>query len=208
MLSAVIPGPNSKRVYAFQHESRASLPPHERLECPITGGEVTYVSRHTRMGNEVTAHFRVIGNHEWPSDVIPDNEYQASKSSGGESTDHMAGKLWVIRNASRIADGCQENNAQPEKRIYIKNKGKYRIADVAFVNESTGIIFVHEVQFSPISVDELEERTQDYFDAGVHDVQWYFGPKFKGSKCFDWHRERIGCIAIQLDVEECASQSL
>jgi hypothetical protein len=163
---------------------RAQIPDWESLVCPITGAKVTPVVRHRRQGAEVMAHFRLPPGVTWPDDVMPDPEYHPS-----ESAEHVAGKAYIAANAYTIDPSCAPDSALFEERIWIPGEGKYRIADVAF--RSGSLTIVHEVQLSPITLDELSDRTRDYFSAGC-DVQWHFGPDLRGYQYVRWHRDFVG----------------
>ena len=59
----------------------------------------------------------------------------------------------------------------------------------------------HEIQLSPISIDELEKRTNDYLSAGI-DVVWWFGNKADTETNRRWAIRNTGnCYSIQIQPE-------
>lgn len=83
--------------------------------------------------------------------------------------------------------------------MLIPHKGKYRIADLVFDLEN-GESVVCEIQLSKISMEDLEERTDDYHSIG-HSVIWWFGKNAKRPENVDWHREYLGFNPCLLDFE-------
>lgn len=149
--------------------------------CPITGTPVVPVREHIRQDSIVRAHWRVNkkGGVHWPDDVIFDDEYGLERNGKifvRESDEHLEGKRIVLETFSRYNPECTADLGEPEKRIYIDSVGKYRIADIAFVMPYGGIT-VCEVQISPITPLQLEERTIDYLSSGVINVYWFFGSR-------------------------------
>lgn len=183
-LTAIRPSTGQRVCIVGMTNPREQIPNWQELVCPITGAEVVPVSRHTRTGSAVMAHFRKKTIAPWPSDVLEDCEY-----SRAESVEHVVGKMYIAKTAQSFEPQCTPERAVFEERIYIPRKNKYRIADVCF---HTGeLTIVHEIQLSKISIDELTERTEDYKDAGC-DVQWHFGKAFAGREYDDWHRRMLG----------------
>jgi len=165
----------------------------ERLISPITLQPVRPVKQYLRKGANVRAHFRHIApDTTWPEDIIFDKEYGTihgnKKYVGNESQAHLNGKLLIATKAHEIFGSLKQERAIFEHRIAIPGKGKYRIIDVAFVMED-GDIIANEIQISPIMPDELSERTNDYKNAGVVDVMWWFGPKANTQPNRDRHLE-------------------
>lgn len=83
-----------------------------------------------------------------------------------------------------------------------------RIIDVACIFPN-GWVVAHEVQLSPITPEELKERTDDYRKAGI-DVVWWLGKKADNSKNRSWCKQNFGeCYIIdyetleQLSTENC-----
>jgi competence CoiA-like predicted nuclease len=59
-----------------------------------------------------------------------------------------------------------------EYRVQIR-PGKYRIADVAVIYPSA-LVEIHEVQLAGITQSSMQERTDDYAEAGCP-TQWWLG---------------------------------
>jgi hypothetical protein len=164
------------------------------LQCPITGGPIIPVRPHTRKGSLVTGHFRLRGEFEPPDNVIIDPEYFRVKEGGGvtagESLDHQNGKVFIKENIHEIDPACEPALCEFERRVYLPDRDKYRIIDVSF-ELPCGIILAHEVQLASITPDQLEERTNDYWQCGI-EVQWWFGKAAATHPNKDWHAEKIG----------------
>jgi hypothetical protein len=174
-------------------DPRQEISGWQDLIDPISLAPVHPVRRHFRKGSIVQSFFRVERTAQWPSDVIKDSEYINSAGGIGESLEHLTTKVSVISMAHQIDPDLQQGLGTTELRIPIPGKSKYRIADVAFDLGHT--IFVFEVQYSPITTNELTERTDDYFRAGC-EVQWIFGPKNQKPEIEQWHESFIGFSAM------------
>ena len=153
----------------------------QRLVSPITLKPVRSVKQYLRQGANIRAHFRhTASDVEWPENIIFDDEYgtirRSRKYVGTESQAHLNGKLLIAAKGHEIFNALQPDKAVFEHRIEIPGTNKYRIIDVAFVMDN-GDIIANEIQISPITPQELTERTNDYREAGIVDVMWWFGPK-------------------------------
>lgn len=177
--------PKTKQRYTVKqlHELNGNIKQDvtQRLVSPITLQTVRAVRQYLRQGSNVRAHFRHTATDiEWPENVIFDNEYgiirRKKQYVGTESQAHLNGKLLIAAKAYEIFTALQPQNAVFEHRIEIPGTDKYRIIDVAFVMDN-GDIIANEIQISPITPDDLAERTNDYREAGVADVMWWFGEK-------------------------------
>lgn len=165
----------------------------QRLICPISFKPVRPVRQYLRQGSNVRAHFRHIASGiEWPEDVIFDDEYGIIRANkkyiGNESQAHLNGKLLIAAKAHEIFTALDPKKAVFERRIEIPGTDKYRIIDVAFEMDN-GDIIANEIQISRITPDELTERTNDYREAGVVDVMWWFGPKASTQENKERHLE-------------------
>lgn len=156
------------------------------LRDPIFGKEVIYKPQHERASKYgsclVRPHFASAPKEvikEPPREIIFDPEYIKQSKNGtysiSESTDHIIGK-------TRLAEWAKENLIEGnekikfEHQVKIPQKGdKYRIIDVAIINEEVTIIAI-ECQISPISEESLIERIEDYQSVGI-DSLWVFGDK-------------------------------
>ena len=179
----------------------------EGYYCPVTGLPVNPVGSYLRKGSPVTAHWRIKGKAVWDENVLPDIEYGRYSKDVlrlGESVEHQEGKYLLLHQANKIDPECLPSIGQLEYRIWMPNREKYRIADVAFIFPF-GLVSVYEIQLSEISIDELTERTSDYFEAGV-DVQWCFGDKMFKNAIVDWHKEFIGRYPCRMLFNESRSE--
>lgn len=210
-LTAVDPV-TGKRYYSADYiNPKDQIPFYERLICPITNSPVNCYVEHSRSVKDgktiVTAHFKRPGNKPWPEDLIEDDEY-LKYGRIGESAEHRETKHLIRSNKGGLLFDAlwDESYATTELRIPIPSKNKYRIADVAL--DSPGRKLVVEVQFSPISIHDLMERTDDYLDAGW-DIHWAFGPKNSSQEKIQWHVDYIKYkpVIIQTVAESSAERS-
>ena len=96
----------------------------------------------------------------------------------------------------------EHHEAKARIRDHLRNKYgsdavvdlEYRLPEVKRVADVmvsiNGFREAHEIQFSPVTAAELEQRTQDYESLGIS-VFWWFGPKCSGTQR-DWSFERFG----------------
>ena len=161
-----------------QGDIRQEYDDWDQLVCPISGLPVFPRRGHMR-GNRsrVRQHFVVkapAGEANWPADVVWDpelgSERKGARRVGGESWEHMESKAFVAELLRKEVGAKAE--IVFEQRVQIR-AGKYRIADVA-VKYPCGLLEVHEVQLAGITQSEMEERTDDYAEAGCP-AQWWLG---------------------------------
>ena len=188
---------------------REDYPEWDQLQCPVTGLPVFPVRSHARnsVGGpiKVRSYFRVkspAGQPTWPDDVVFDDEYGIERKGArffkGESWEHLEGKAFV---ASQLQQMTGPTATVEFEHILKLPDGRRRIADIAVVFPS-GFVEVHEIQLSPISVDELEARTDDYASLGLP-VQWWIGKSNTDRHDIrDWLRQLQGGFYV-LDFEEC-----
>lgn len=175
--------------------------------CPVTDLPVIPVTAGFRNGSKVTSHWRVKGKPAWLDNTLPDNEYGRDIGNHlrlGESIYHMEGKLVLLKEAHKLDPDCTPSLGCLEYRIWMPNREKYRIADVAFIFPS-GLISVYEIQLADIGITELTDRTLDYFEAGV-DVQWCFGESMFKDTTIDWHQDIIGRSPCRICFDETESE--
>jgi hypothetical protein len=189
-LTAVDPVANQRYYAPAYTNPRDEIPFAERLICPIANVPVICVKQGHRLDGYVSAHFRRPSRSDWPSDVIEDSEYRYNGGLG-ESRDHLLTKDFICHGEGgvSISPYWDFRYATTELRIFIPSKNRYRIADVALDNPVGGKLVV-EVQYSPITIHELQERTDDYTDAGWN-VQWVFGPKNQSESLYLWHENAL-----------------
>lgn len=168
------------------------IPFSQRLVNPITLEPVMSVRRGHRGHGIVSAHFRCFKRQSWPEDVIEDTEYLYN-GSVGESAEHMLTKEMICSQGQIISPLWEHPFATTELRVWIPFRNRYRIADVAI--ELPGLKMVVEVQYSKITIHELQERSNDYFEAG-YDVHWVFGPSNQSAELLLWHENYIKYPAV------------
>ena len=150
----------------------------DQLVCPVSGLPVFPRRGHVRGNNSrVRQHFVVkapAGDETWPTNVVFDPELGRKNNGvfrvGGESWEHMESKALVVELLRKEIGPHAE--IVFEKRIQIR-PDRYRIADVAVIYPS-GLVEVHEVQLASITQSEMQERTDDYAEAGCP-AQWWLG---------------------------------
>jgi len=204
-ICAVNPDTGERFLSSRMSDPRGEIKDWQSLVDPITFSPVLPVTRHFRKAGIVRAHFRVERSAQWPSDVIADSEYINRAGGVGESMEHLVTKEKILSYAPEIDPALIPAIGTTELRIAIPGKGKYRIADVAFDLGYTKFVF--EVQYSPITTNELTERTDDYFKAGC-EVQWVFGPKNQSTELEQWHESFIGFSPILVYPSESRKETM
>lgn len=184
-------------VVADEHgDIRKDYDEWDQLVCPTSGLPVFPRRGHIRgNGSRVRQHFVVqapAGEENWPENVVFDPELgsvsKGVRRIGGESWEHMEGKALV-------AELLRENLGPLveivfEQRVQIR-PDKFRIADVAVIYPSR-LVEVHEVQLAGITQSEMEERTDDYAEAGCP-AEWWLGKSTADSYALrDYLREIQG----------------
>lgn len=110
------------------------------------------------------------------------SEYQ----SHPESIDHQNAKVFL---AKKLREAFKEySGATIEYEVPIPEVK--RIADL-LTTFRNGWRQADEVQFSPTTIEELEERTNDYARAGI-DVRWWLGKGANTPANREWCRKRFG----------------
>ncbi len=145
--------------------------------CPLCEQFMKFTGQYHRGdGYEVAAHFAHL--------VDCTSNYRYHK----ESPEHIQAKAHIVAEVPRRFPEVQEAECEVEYRIPEIN----RVADVAFLYPD-GDITIHEAQLSPITIDELMERTNDYRAIGAR-VVWHLGPKnYKHSQ---WCKEELGVYSL------------
>ncbi len=155
---------------------RKVYPNLDKLVCPITGSRVVFVSHYIREtdARKVRAHFRSRDPHA-TGGIIFDPEIGELRGSGwrvgGERYEHLEGKAhvreWLI-NEHKVVPQAVET-----ERVVELPDGRKRIADVA-ITFPDGRMEAHEVQLANTSLENLEQRIDDYASVGIHSV-WHIG---------------------------------
>lgn len=105
-----------------------------------------------------------------------------------ESAEHIAGKLFVAEQIEKHVAQWDYVGHVVEFEYPVREVK--RIIDVALLFPS-GWIVAHEVQLANITVEDLEERTNDYARAGV-DVVWWLGKRANTPSNREWCISRFG----------------
>lgn len=169
------------RVAIYQYKNpRADLAEYD-LTCPLCGAAMT-----VRQGDINVPHF-------WHPDGC-------SGSGGeGESLEHEVGKDAIYH---FLLKAEQYKGAHIDFEHWFDSVR--RRADV-FVKLADGGSEVHEMQLAYITTEELRDRTNDYFRAGVNDVHWWLGGKANNDRNKQWCKDNLGYIdiaSIQETVED------
>lgn len=141
----------------------------KHLECQLCGGRM-----YLRGGKDVQFHFY---HHR-----VCTSNYKTNP----ETPHHIAGKFYIAE------------NILPQLNDYANFKPKYevpipevmRVADV-LLEFNMGWRIAHEIQLSSIGVEELNQRTNDYLQAGI-DVLWWFGKSADNRTNRDWSIRKYG----------------
>jgi len=155
---------------------RKEYPEWDQLVCPITQLPVFFRSAHVRgEGTMVRQHFAVKGPAEgptWPEEIVFDPELGTIKNGhkriGGESFEHLNSKGFVAR---ELREEHGPTAVVTFEEVIAIRPGKKRIADVA-IRYPSGFMEVHEVQLASITKEEIQERTDDYAEAGIPAFWW------------------------------------
>ncbi len=106
--------------------------------------------------------------------------------SSGETPEHLAAKAHLRNILKDIFDDYTD--AAIDLEVWIPEIN--RRADI-MVSFPMGWRVAHEIQLSGISIEELEERTHDYYRAGI-DVYWWLGKNGNTPANQYWCREFFG----------------
>lgn len=140
-----------------------------QVACQLCGADMIVIA-----GSRKINHFR----HKVPCS----SEYVGHP----ESNEHLATKAII---ADKVAEWMKEfTYTTPELEVPIPEIK--RVVDILFTFPN-GWRVAHEVQLSPITVAELEQRTNDYLRAGI-DVFWWLGKKADTYENREWCTERFG----------------
>ena len=164
---------------------------HDEFACQSCG-ETLIVTGGFMRGN---AHVRPYFRHK----TLCDGKYD----SHPESAEHLAVKQYVARHV-HFWYGVNSQNIEVnyEYPISMDWRNKGRIADLMVEFKGSGIKDIHEVQLSPITLDDLIQRTEDYLRAGYF-VWWYLGEKNDRPELRDYlfeHQANPFVISFKKDV--------
>lgn len=140
-----------------------------QLECQLCGGQMFL-----KGGSRVTFHFfHRAGCH-------------SNYKTNPESPEHIAGKSYIAETFLPLL--MEYADFKPEYEVPLPEI--MRVADV-LVSFKMGWRIAHEIQISPISVADLDERTADYLESGI-DVIWWFGKSANTVTNREWSIKRYG----------------
>ena len=106
-----------------------------------------------------------------------------------ESREHFAGKQLLADVLRKETEGL---NVEILVEYPIPKAGLHgRIADVAAIFP-TGYVLIYECQLAAITIENLEQRTLDYFEEGC-DVVWFFGKSADVRINHEWAKSRLYC---------------
>lgn len=120
-----------------------------------------------------------------------------------ESREHIEAKSQIYRRLCELRDRHHKDSVRVELEYRFPEAGKNgRIADIAQIF-NTGHRMAYEVQLSPIPLETLQQRHDDYFQADIEDI-WFFGPKMQTLPVQTWAEEHLSCgmLTIKVDYEE------
>lgn len=144
------------------------------LECPFCGGELIIKS-----GLVVSPHF----SHKQKCSC--DYERHA------ESPEHLFFKEYLSKHIGK--EFSEYFGIEPIIEYPIKEVK--RIADIIFIFPN-GWAVAHEVQLSSITTETLEDRTNDYWKAGI-DIVWWLGKNANTDTNRKWCIDKFGeCLTI------------
>ncbi len=110
--------------------------------------------------------------------------------SSGETIRHIYSKVAI---SAKLTSLEMYAGAEIKKEAWMS--AIQRRADI-LVTYPDGAIEVHEIQLAAITVDELEERTNDYKEAGADEIIWWFGGFGDNQNNRTWAREKLGGYGI------------
>lgn len=188
---------------------RDDYPDWDQLICPITRLPVFPRRAHVRgVNTKVRQHFAIkapAGVSTWPEDIAWDPEIGEEKKGvrrvGGESWEHLEAKAFVKSQLAQLAPG----SLITFEEVIIIRPGRRRIADVA-IRYPSGLMEVHEAQLAALTLEELQERTDDYAEAGIPAYWWLGGNAGDRYELRDYLRSVNGGF-VQLAFNETVPES-
>ena len=163
-------------VYIFEYENPRKDLVKSELECHLCGSELIIKAGLVRV-----KHFA----HK------PDSPCSCDYDRHPESYEHLFFKRHL---ASNIGGEFQEYLGVKPQLEYPIHEVK-RIADIVFEFPS-GWLVAHEIQLSYITIEELEDRTNDYRNAGV-DIIWWLGNRADTETNRKWMFGKFGeCYSL------------
>ncbi|MCW8891236.1 MAG: competence protein CoiA family protein [Sedimenticola sp.] len=158
-------------IYIYECADPRSELKKDELECHLCGGELIIKAGFTRI-----KHFA----HK------PNSPCSCDYDRHPESYEHLFFKRLL---ASEIGKEYREYLGAKPRLEYPIHEVK-RIADIVF-EFPNGWLVAHEVQLSSITIEDLENRTNDYRNAGI-DIIWWLGKSADTRKNREWLFENYG----------------
>lgn len=159
------------------------------MACPVCGWPMI-----VKAGMIMRPHF----SHKPGRENCPYADY-----ASGETQEHRDAKTILRDNLGEWFG--EYGMAEPELEVYIPDvkHARNRIADLLFTFPS-GWRVAHEIQLASITVRDLEERTEDYLNAGI-DVFWWLGRNAATSTNFEWSMRTYGFVLEILIQDESST---
>jgi competence CoiA-like predicted nuclease len=115
-----------------------------------------------------------------------------------ESEAHLKAKEFLRENLAREFKTYSACQFELEVPIDMEWRERGRIADL-LVTFPMGWRVAHEIQLASITVEQLEERTNDYLRAGI-DVVWWLGNSAITEANLYWCQSRFGAAFVIHDL--------
>lgn len=129
------------------------------LRCQDEDCQAGMIIKH---GGVLTPHFAHVANRQAAN---------CAYAGVGESEEHRQAKLTVAEKLRRLT--TYENATVSLEKI-VRTGDKKRIVDV-YAIWPDGSTAAHEIQLAKTTIKECQERTNDYYAAGIGTVVWWFG---------------------------------
>jgi competence protein CoiA len=166
-------------IYIFDYKNPRSELKKDDLVCHLCGGELIIKAGLVRI-----KHF----SHK------PNSPCSCDYERHPESEEHLFFKRLIATQLSREFE--EYLNAKPLLEYPVHEVR--RVADMVFAFPS-GWLVAHEIQLSSITTEQLEQRTNDYRNAGV-DVIWWLGKSADTETNRQWLYKNYGeCYTLDWD---------
>lgn len=149
--------------------------PRGEVVCPHCGGEMVLVGG---LHSNRIVHFR----HVKACTSLMESHPESLRHIIGKA--HLKGLLAARLSQQKIKADVHIEYPLP----YVGKSG--RIADVAAMLPDMSLV-VYECQLAPISVESLEQRSDDYENNGI-EIVWFFGEKANTADIAQWSKRRFG----------------
>ena len=170
-----------QRVVITEYKDPRTELKSQEYVCQLCGGEMFL-----RAGRINSAHFahKAVCNSAFVSHP--------------ESAEHLAGKRYLADYLRRQYSKGGYAGTTVEFEVPIQSAG--RVADL-LVTFPTGWQVAHEIQLAAITVEKLEERTNDYKSTGI-DTIWWLGKSADTENNRTWSIDMLGQVGnISFSVE-------